>query len=247
MTVPCNGTGDTSITPTLTRRFTPEEWKRAVPGLKRVGKQIQGPCPNCGGKDRFHVNIEPPHLFGCRQCEDGASMMREAGLLQDASWRHRPRMRPRKSGWKKGTPRIPSFGLPRHRSKMSLADYEAAATEEPGSVTDLSWEDIPALALGGSEIERELEKTRELADQELAENLDVDWGITDERYAELMQPVPDPSELMAEIRFFLPHGDVILPLKHLRRLIPEAKRLGIDLAKAMWSIAEERKRAAARR
>ena len=56
-------------------RHTPEEWLERVPTLERVGHQLQGPCPLCGGTDRFHVNLEEPHLFGCRQCEDGPAIL----------------------------------------------------------------------------------------------------------------------------------------------------------------------------
>ena len=37
-----------------------------MPGLKRAGKQWQGPCPNCGGTDRFRVLVDGK--FFCRQC-----------------------------------------------------------------------------------------------------------------------------------------------------------------------------------
>jgi phage/plasmid primase-like uncharacterized protein len=54
------------------------EMARAVPiesevarrgglGLKRRGKELIGPCPRCGGDDRFAVNIVK-QLFLCRQC-----------------------------------------------------------------------------------------------------------------------------------------------------------------------------------
>ena len=62
------------------RRQTPEEWMAAWPeGLDPLVKrstQWEGPCPSCfletgeGGHDRFHVLVESPHLFGCRNCED---------------------------------------------------------------------------------------------------------------------------------------------------------------------------------
>ncbi len=37
--------------------------------LKRQGKEMHGPCPQCGGTDRFWVNIGNGH-YHCRQCGD---------------------------------------------------------------------------------------------------------------------------------------------------------------------------------
>ena len=55
-----------------TRRPTVAEWVAAVPELKRVGGQYQGPCPGCGGDDRFHVKEkgDGSALVGCRGCLD---------------------------------------------------------------------------------------------------------------------------------------------------------------------------------
>ena len=43
------------------------------PLLKKVGQEWQGPCPNCGGTDRFHLKTDSrgKPLFGCRKCIDG--------------------------------------------------------------------------------------------------------------------------------------------------------------------------------
>ena len=47
------------------------EWARAA-GLRWNGSQFQGPCPHCGGTDRFHVNeVGSQWLAGCRGCIDG--------------------------------------------------------------------------------------------------------------------------------------------------------------------------------
>ncbi len=45
------------------------------PNLKRVGQEWQGPCPNCGGRDRFHLRTRGDGfaLFGCRGCIDEKS------------------------------------------------------------------------------------------------------------------------------------------------------------------------------
>ena len=64
------------------RRITPEEWLAAYPGLKSTGSQIAGPCPNCGGTDRFWVSRREPFLFGCRQCNDGRAILEAAGFVR---------------------------------------------------------------------------------------------------------------------------------------------------------------------
>ena len=41
-------------------------------GLWRVGRELSGPCPLCGGRDRFHVREENAGaVVGCRGCIDG--------------------------------------------------------------------------------------------------------------------------------------------------------------------------------
>ena len=57
-------------------RHTPDEWQAKCPELKKDGNQLVGPCPHCGGTDRFHVNLKEPWTFGCRQCEDGAAILK---------------------------------------------------------------------------------------------------------------------------------------------------------------------------
>ena len=59
-------------------RHTPAEWQVKCPKLQKNGNQLKGPCPNCGGDDRFWVNLKEPWAFGCRQCEDGAAILKAA-------------------------------------------------------------------------------------------------------------------------------------------------------------------------
>ena len=56
-----------------TQRPTVAEWAAAMPELKRRGSQYEGPCPGCGGDDRFHVKEreDGTALVGCRGCLDG--------------------------------------------------------------------------------------------------------------------------------------------------------------------------------
>ena len=50
-----------------------EEWAKAL-NLKKIGSQYSGPCPLCGGSDRFHVQDSGNKtLVGCRGCIDGES------------------------------------------------------------------------------------------------------------------------------------------------------------------------------
>jgi len=36
-----------------------------IEGLQRLGRELTGPCPNCGGRDRFSINIDR-HVWLCR-------------------------------------------------------------------------------------------------------------------------------------------------------------------------------------
>lgn len=61
-------------------------WKEAVKAqqgitLRKRGRQLEGRCPNCGGSktaDRFWVNLDPPYLFGCRQCDKPQAILKAA-------------------------------------------------------------------------------------------------------------------------------------------------------------------------
>ncbi|QBR35392.1 hypothetical protein ETW23_03810 [Leisingera sp. NJS201] len=41
-----------------------------IEGLRRAGLEFEGPCPVCGGRDRFSINPNRG-LFNCRICDDG--------------------------------------------------------------------------------------------------------------------------------------------------------------------------------
>lgn len=50
----------------------------AIDGLTLMGREMTGPCPQCGGKDRFSVNADKG-VFLCRQCGakgDGIGLVR---------------------------------------------------------------------------------------------------------------------------------------------------------------------------
>ena len=58
------------------------EWWQATGTLKRVGAELIGPCPNCGGKDRFGVRVSDG-LFNCRKCDDFRAILDAAGWESD--------------------------------------------------------------------------------------------------------------------------------------------------------------------
>ena len=38
-----------------------------IEGLRRLGRELTGPCPECGGRDRFSINSQKG-VFNCRKC-----------------------------------------------------------------------------------------------------------------------------------------------------------------------------------
>ena len=59
--------------PSTKQPITVNEIIARWPGLQRQGQEWKGPCPNCGGRDRFHLRTRDDGfaLFGCRHCIDG--------------------------------------------------------------------------------------------------------------------------------------------------------------------------------
>lgn len=49
-------------------------------GLTERSGQLEGPCPYCGGTDRFHVSRDPDGLFGCRRCSGFLEILKAAGF-----------------------------------------------------------------------------------------------------------------------------------------------------------------------
>ena len=78
-------------------RPTPEQWSAKLQALKKVGNQLEGPCPLCGGDNRFHVKLAAPYLFGCRSCEEtnkgyGTELLRAVfGRGNDSKLPRRPK------------------------------------------------------------------------------------------------------------------------------------------------------------
>src|SRR5262249_21145204 len=50
------------------------ELERRGHRLKRVGRELVGPCPRCGGHDRFSVNVQK-QVWNCRGCAKGGDIL----------------------------------------------------------------------------------------------------------------------------------------------------------------------------
>ena len=76
-------------------RFSPtaQQWADRLGNLKRTGSgSWNGPCPLCGGRDRFHVKEgQGRALVGCRGCLDGQHDPARFGELMRAVWGDDPR------------------------------------------------------------------------------------------------------------------------------------------------------------
>jgi hypothetical protein len=46
----------------------------ALAGLKRLGHELVGPCPRCGGRDRFAINLRSG-VWLCRRCDAGGDQI----------------------------------------------------------------------------------------------------------------------------------------------------------------------------
>jgi phage/plasmid primase-like uncharacterized protein len=54
--------------------------------LKRVGRELVCPCPVCGGRDRFAVNIAK-QVWNCRGCQRGGDILDLVQHLDNCSFR----------------------------------------------------------------------------------------------------------------------------------------------------------------
>ena len=63
---------------------------KLIPGLKRNGrnsKELVGPCPQCGGDDRFAISTTKK-LFNCRGCHKAGDVIALAGMLASCDFAH---------------------------------------------------------------------------------------------------------------------------------------------------------------
>ena len=119
-----------------------DDWQAAAPalGLKRHGREWVGPCPACGGTDRFRIG---PRGFFCRQCcpdgKAGAGAMRQIVEAAGFDWpeaaedgrRSAPRERGRVSGHR--DPRRARAGDPGPNAGDSLGPRERSHGQSPTS------------------------------------------------------------------------------------------------------------------
>jgi DNA primase len=54
--------------------------------LRRSGAELVGPCPRCGGTDRFAINIRK-QVFNCRECEEGGDIIKFVQFLDGVDFR----------------------------------------------------------------------------------------------------------------------------------------------------------------
>jgi len=62
-----------------------DEIERRGIKLKRQGAELVGPCPVCGGRDRFGVNTRK-HVFHCRGCGTGGDVIKLVQFLDDCGF-----------------------------------------------------------------------------------------------------------------------------------------------------------------
>ena len=129
----------------MNRTRTPHslaDWLAALEGAgwdgKRAGSEWAGPCPKCGGTDRFHVRAgrSAEVVAGCRHGCTFADLARAvhgngpragAGL---PPWRNRPRTRP------KTRPKAPKpLEAPKTRNGGGTPDFAALAEEVEEALT----------------------------------------------------------------------------------------------------------------
>ena len=127
----------------MRERCTAAEWAQRCPDLRTAGRgKWAGPCPLCGGVDRFHVETcaDGRAIVGCRGCIDGLPQVfrhKRFGELVRAVWfgscdsRVPDRLQPRPSSTRMAR-RVAR--LPAHPEQEPAARLWAAATPEPGPV-----------------------------------------------------------------------------------------------------------------
>ena len=149
-------------------RISLTEWRAAAVrlGLQRRGGELVGPCPACGGKDRFRVTRRGG--FFCRQCcpdrNAGANAMRRileaAGLArEDDGGRSDAGMPPAAAGRRAGA----ASPIPRYREgpeRRSTAIYGGDDNPIPGQGRNIG-PPLPEIADPGPE---PLEPPREAPD-----------------------------------------------------------------------------------
>ena len=124
----------------MRERRTAAEWAQRCPDLRHAGRgRWAGPCPLCGGVDRFHVETcaDGRAIVGCRGCIDGlpqASRRKRFGELVRAVWPSATgRAHPRPSLTRSAAARFDLPG-PEPRVELARALWRAGVTadDSPG-------------------------------------------------------------------------------------------------------------------
>jgi DNA primase len=55
-------------------RIEHEIARRGGLNLKRIGGELIGPCPKCGGRDRYSISLTK-QVFNCRACNAGGDII----------------------------------------------------------------------------------------------------------------------------------------------------------------------------
>ena len=80
----------------LAKSITDVADQLAIQGLRRAGVEMVGPCPQCGGDDRFGINPRKG-VFGCRKCGAKGDVIglvmhvRQVGFPEALNWLCGPR------------------------------------------------------------------------------------------------------------------------------------------------------------
>jgi hypothetical protein len=72
---------DNWVAKARTVKIEDEIARRGINNLRRVGHELVGPCPKCGGDDRFAINIKE-NVWNCRQCKTDTDSGDVIGFVQ---------------------------------------------------------------------------------------------------------------------------------------------------------------------
>ena len=70
----------------LAKPIGPVADQLVLQGLRRAGSELVGPCPACGGDDRFGINLRKG-VFGCRKCGAKGGVIALVMLVQGLDFR----------------------------------------------------------------------------------------------------------------------------------------------------------------
>jgi hypothetical protein len=88
--------------------------------LRRSGSEWIGPCPLCGGRDRFAVNTAK-QIFNCRRCQRGGDAIEMVKLLDGVEFAEAVHI------LKRGLPKNPRFPRPRSSRRREVGEKDLTA------------------------------------------------------------------------------------------------------------------------